>query len=201
MAIEGVSAYLNSIYTTHRVVSAKHTTTFGGEISGGRTIEDVVTLSPAAQEVLKNQSEKVPLDTEGNPILNEAKPATSNNSNIVAANLEGRDLTGTDLTGAALNYANLKDANLDNTVLNGASLAKADVTGATFINADLRGANLSGVTGLTAEQLASARVDISTVLPIAVVRVQETYDEPGKRGLLYAKLNGFDGNSPYADDY
>ncbi|MHA1598220.1 MAG: pentapeptide repeat-containing protein [Alphaproteobacteria bacterium] len=199
MAIEGVSAYLNSIYTTHRTVSTTHKTTFGGEIKGGGTVEDVVTLSAAAQEVLKIQSEKVPLDSDGNPILDDNK--TTSGGNIIAANLEGRNLAGTDLTGAALNFSNLKDANLNNTVLKDASLAKADVTGATFIGADLRGANLSGVTGLTAEQLAGARIDINTVLPIAIVTTEETYTNPGNRGLLYAKLNGFDGNSPYSDDY
>lgn len=195
MAIEGVSAYLNSIYTSHRTVSAEYKTTFGGEITGGGTVEDVVTLSAAAQEVLDSESKKVPLDGVGNPILEDTK--TTGKSNIVAANLEGRDLTGVDLTGVTLNYANLKDANFNNTVLKGASLAKADVTGASFIGADLRGANLSGVTGLTAEQLATARIDIATVLPIATVRTEETYTEPGRRGLLWAKLKGSDGNSPY----
>ncbi len=44
-------------------------------------------------------------------------------------------------------------------------LAQTDVTGALFEGADLRGVDLSGVIGLTAEQLQSAIIDNTTVLP------------------------------------
>jgi len=179
------TAYLNSIYASHHTISAEYTTTFGGQLAGGGTVEDVVTLSPAAQEVLKYQAQTEKLDSTGNPIITDE----ASTGNIVAADLEGRDLSGTDLTGATLNYANLKNANLNNAVLRGATFGNADVTGATFHGADLRGANFGGVTGLTYGQLAGARTDINTVLPIAVVRVPENLNTAGLHALQWATFS------------
>jgi|GEM_PF-3958256 len=180
--IEGVNAYLGSIYTSRTKISSDYQTTFGGELTTGGTVEDVVTLSAAAQEVLKSQADSIPLNATENPIR-----SGTTSTNTIAAELEGRNLAGTDLTGIALNFANLKDANFNNTVLREASLAYADATGATFHGADLRGANFSNVSGLTADALAGARVNISTVLPIAVVQDRESIAEAGEAGLLWAR--------------
>ena len=43
--------------------------------------------------------------------------------------------------------------------------ASTDVRGAIFEQADLRGADLSGVVGLTADQISRAIVDDATILP------------------------------------
>ncbi len=42
---------------------------------------------------------------------------------------------------------------------------QTDVTGAVFDGADLRGADLSGVVGLSVEQLQMAIIDETTILP------------------------------------
>jgi uncharacterized protein YjbI with pentapeptide repeats len=62
-----------------------------------------------------------------------------------ATNLEGADFSGADCTGADFRGANFKD-----TILNGTVLKQAD---------------LSGATNLSMEQLASAIIDATTILP------------------------------------
>lgn len=96
------------------------------------------------------------------------------------ADLEGADLHRADLTraklhGAELRWADLHEADLHAADLHGADLKeadlhRADLRGAILYEADLsaadlRGANLSGVKGLTAEQLQASNLDAKTRLP------------------------------------
>lgn len=69
-------------------------------------------------------------------------------SSLREVNLSGADLTGADLSGADLQGANLRLTKLD--------------------RADLRGADLTDAVGLTREQLASAKLDHTTLLPARV---------------------------------
>lgn len=75
------------------------------------------------------------------------------------------DFTRASLAGANLIDANLRQADLDDADLSGANLMRADLTGAYMAAADLSGANLRGVRGITAEQLAGARISAATILP------------------------------------
>lgn len=72
-------------------------------------------------------------------------------ANAVGAFLVNADLRATNLVGADLRYADLRGARLQ---------------GANLFMANLKGANLRNATGLTQEQLQTALVDQTTVLPI-----------------------------------
>jgi hypothetical protein len=83
---------------------------------------------------------------------------------IKGANLLGRNLRYANAAGAFLANADLRQADLS-----GADMRQADLRGARFDGAELRetnlqGADLSFATGLTREQLTSARLDDSTRL-------------------------------------
>lgn len=107
---------------------------------------------------------------------------------LVGVDLRDADLTGADLTGATLMGANLgpqypeiiylmggnrppirqranRGANLTAANLFMANLAGADLSGSILKGANLRGANLSKVKNLTREQVESAIIDDSTILP------------------------------------
>lgn len=109
---------------------------------------------------------------------------------LSAANLEQADLSQADLTGAMLTGANLRGArlvfsrldqarltgaDLSGAILQGTQLKGADLRGARLAGADLRdawlertqlqGVDLSTAQGLTADQLALAKLDERTVLP------------------------------------
>ncbi|MBC6439282.1 MAG: pentapeptide repeat-containing protein [Rhodospirillales bacterium] len=73
------------------------------------------------------------------------------------ANLSGANLTDANLSGADLLGANLTDADLSGANLYGANLYGANLSGPHLGGADLTKATLSGVTGLTKEELRSAR--------------------------------------------
>ena len=77
----------------------------------------------------------------------------------------GANLGGTNLTGAYLVRANLGGANLGGVNLTGANLGGADLGGANLSGANLLEADLSGVIGLTPDQIRCARIDPSTKLP------------------------------------
>jgi hypothetical protein len=84
---------------------------------------------------------------------------------VKGANLMERNLQYARAAGAFLARADLRRADLS-----GADLRQADLRGARFDGAELFGANLQGAdlsfaTGLTREQLASARWDTTTRLP------------------------------------
>ena len=89
-------------------------------------------------------------------------------------NLTSADLSNTNLSRANLSQASLKNAKLTSAHLGGANLEGADLRGANLSRAileatNLKGANLCGtdLTGaaVTAEQIASARTNWSTVHP------------------------------------
>jgi len=101
-------------------------------------------------------------------------------ANLKGTNLPGADLTGADLAGATLKGANLaganlKGTNLTGTDLSGTNLAGANLTGTHLTGADLTGANLgaadlrqtslTGVKGLTCDQVHAAKRDRPTKLP------------------------------------
>ncbi|HEX8053022.1 MAG TPA: pentapeptide repeat-containing protein [Thermoleophilaceae bacterium] len=98
--------------------------------------------------------------------------ATLASSVLSRAEFAHADLSRSDLQGAKARKTNFARARLA-----GANLTRADVRGASFLGASLRGANLSGTTlkradlrgadlrnaaGLTAEQVAVARCDMTT---------------------------------------
>lgn len=71
-------------------------------------------------------------------------------------------LTKANLQGAYLHHANLKNANLCEAVLSGADLKEAD----------LEGANLTGVIGITAEQLSRVKSLKAAILPTEFTYLQ-----------------------------
>jgi uncharacterized protein YjbI with pentapeptide repeats len=76
-------------------------------------------------------------------------------ASLTIANLKGAKLYRADLTRANLQGANFMEANLQ----------EVDLMGANLQQTKLRGADLTGVTNLTREQIESADVDSTTVLP------------------------------------
>ncbi|MCW9035959.1 MAG: pentapeptide repeat-containing protein [Rhodospirillales bacterium] len=164
--IEGISAYqvwvdANSLRVSPNQPSGSLATSQSS--NNPRVIEDVITLSKDAQQYLEVQSRSNDIATGS-----EQAALLSARGNLIGSGLSGQNLSGTNLTDIYLFKADLSNAVFDQAILNGAWLAEANLTGASFIGADLRGANLSGATGLSAEQLAYARVDGNTVLPIGV---------------------------------
>jgi uncharacterized protein YjbI with pentapeptide repeats len=105
----------------------------------------------------------------------ELRQANLQGADLTGAFLYGADLTGANLQGACLAGADLRNSNLtgaDFTGANvrGASLANSNVRGANFTDADLYNASLGRIdltitTGLSMDMLATARGDLSTVLP------------------------------------
>lgn len=77
----------------------------------------------------------------------------------------GADLVGAHLAGAGLAGANLRGAYLIGADLRRTDLRWADLVGADLRDADLRGADLSTALYLTQAQVASARGDVTTLLP------------------------------------
>lgn len=89
---------------------------------------------------------------------------------LTAADLRRADLRGAEFHRSILNYADLRmailvDARLAGVPLVGADLRDASLTGADLRDADLGGADLTGAIGVTAGQLAAARLDAETRLP------------------------------------
>ncbi|MGW0660534.1 pentapeptide repeat-containing protein [Streptodolium elevatio] len=85
-------------------------------------------------------------------------------------NRRGADLMGAKLRGADLRGASLRGAYLVGADLRGADLRLADVLGADFRDADVSGADLTGAVFLTQPQVAAARGDARTRLPVRVGR-------------------------------
>lgn len=94
---------------------------------------------------------------------------------MARADLTAADLSGADLSKAEFERAVFRDAGLERARLTFADLARADLTGARLAGADLTGAytlltriegtDLSGVTGLTQQQIEIACGDVETRLP------------------------------------
>ncbi len=96
-------------------------------------------------------------------------------SSLKFSSLRHADLLGADLDSANLRFAYLEnamlfgvslvDANLSYTRLEGASLTLADMASTNIEFARLEGVELESATGLTINQIASAIVDSTTILP------------------------------------
>ena len=80
--------------------------------------------------------------------------------NLIGADLKKVNLVGEDLSGALLIASDLRGVNLSGT----------DLIGVDLRDADLRGANLRESIFITQAQINSAKGDISTVLPVSIVR-------------------------------
>jgi uncharacterized protein YjbI with pentapeptide repeats len=95
------------------------------------------------------------------------------------ASLTDINASGADLNAACLVNANLRDArlydvrfgsaSLDRADFKGAHLGGADFSGTSLHEADLRSVDLAETRGLTCEQVASAVIDETTVLPPSLV--------------------------------
>ena len=86
--------------------------------------------------------------------------ANAQECNFYGAHLEKAHLYDTDLANAILMNAHLNGASLHAAKLQGARLENANLEGASLVKA-----NLSGVIGLTQEQIDSAIIDETTILP------------------------------------
>ncbi|MEE2753451.1 MAG: pentapeptide repeat-containing protein [Candidatus Latescibacterota bacterium] len=89
---------------------------------------------------------------------------------LSGANLQDRDFSGIDFLKVNLSGANLKrvrfhKANLRYTDFSGCDLSGADFENADIMLADLTGAKMSGVVGLSREQIEDTLTDTSTILP------------------------------------
>lgn len=91
---------------------------------------------------------------------NSSNLKTKNKFSLMGADLRKKDLRGEDLSGAFLIAANLS----------GVDLSFTDLIGADLRDADIKGANLSNSIYITQAQINSAKGDISTRLPKALIR-------------------------------
>jgi uncharacterized protein YjbI with pentapeptide repeats len=78
---------------------------------------------------------------------------------------KGLDLKGVNFSQKELTYADLSEANLSNVNFMGANLNYANLKNANLSNANLKGVNLHLTTNITCEQIKSAVIDESTLLP------------------------------------
>jgi Pentapeptide repeats (8 copies) len=96
-------------------------------------------------------------------------------ADLRGADLRGADLRGADLRGADVRGADLRGADVRGACLIGVDLRRADLRGADLIGvdlraADVRGAQLAGCLFVTQPQLAAARGDGATTVPVALSR-------------------------------
>src|SRR4051812_5851880 len=91
------------------------------------------------------------------------------------------DLSGARVRRTNLSHTNLTRANLSHADLTGANLSGANLAGAILQGTILRGADLSGAVNLTKEQLASAVMDDTTVLPTYLQDLQLPIRSPEKK--------------------
>jgi uncharacterized protein YjbI with pentapeptide repeats len=171
-SFDGINAYANFVAGTYLTVSEGQPVTSWerrvGATGAKRVVEDEITLSGTAQAFLDHRARTgnpAFTDREGAPAL---VPGSVDPANLVGVDLSGKDFSGTDLTRAFLYRTNLVGVDFSKATLKDAWIAESDVRGAIFDGADLRGANLSKARNLTREQLATALVDLRTVLPFAV---------------------------------
>ncbi|GAB2511138.1 pentapeptide repeat-containing protein [Nocardia heshunensis] len=87
------------------------------------------------------------------------------NANLDHANLTSANLTGASLHGAQLTSAKLVEATLTACDLTGTTVDDAALAGADLTAADLRGVDLRRSSGLTVDQIATAKTDSSTLSP------------------------------------
>jgi uncharacterized protein YjbI with pentapeptide repeats len=89
---------------------------------------------------------------------------------IGGKDLAGRDLVGRGFRDESLRGADLRGSLLIGADLRGADLRTADLLGADLRGADLRGADLTDALFVTGPQLAAARGDATTRIPVVVAR-------------------------------
>ena len=133
---------------------------------------------------ISSDSEEIVKDLQGNTKMTQipergaesrVEVSTSLTPMPIAGRRDLEHVKGANLLEGNLRYANaarafLARADLRRADLSGADLRQADLRGARFDGAELFGSNLQGAdlsfaTGLTREQLASARLDTTTRLP------------------------------------
>lgn len=121
---------------------------------------DMVQHRMAVNSLLKETSQMVRKKAGGsnNSTLGRKK-AFGGGLNLMGADLRKKDLRGQDLSGAFLIAANLRATDLTG----------ADLIGADLRDADLRGANLTNCIFLTQGQINSAKGDLTTKLPEALL--------------------------------
>ncbi len=88
------------------------------------------------------------------------KPRHLNPDVLPPLDIRGAFVRRTDLSGASLRKANLSGADATNAIFVGADFEDADLTDTILIGADL-----SGAKNLTLDQLKSAILDRTTILP------------------------------------
>ncbi len=96
--------------------------------------------------------------------------ALLNGADLRGARFDSAGLAGAVLKGAMLEKASLKGADLAGAVFTGAMLTGTDFEGALMQHARLMGTDLSAALHLTSQQIASAIMDETTVLPPGVSR-------------------------------
>ncbi len=97
-------------------------------------------------------------------------------ADLNTGDLANAQLSESDLRNANLIDANLKNANLSRSDLRGAVLRRSDMEGAITFQASLSGAYLTGVKGLTAEQVVAAFPSDTTELPDDLAANQEVQE-------------------------
>lgn len=177
--IDGLSAFQAAYGPTYLKVADDQPAKTASQSTGAsvREVEDKVKLSEAALALLKQQASAQPLDDRSlliknadvNPLVDKHNKPFLPQGNLIDASLAEKKFRAANLTGLIFNEANLRGADFSYSVLRKTSFANADLTGANFTGADLRGANLAGVKGLTSEQLAGARLDSHTIMPLGLL--------------------------------
>lgn len=122
---------------------------------------DVEAHRTSVNKLLKNTSELVRAKAHsGRNTQSRKRNPNSGRSDYFGSDLRKTNLKGADLRGACLIAANLR----------GVDLSDADLIGADLRDADLCGANLANSIFLTQGQLNTAKGDLDTKLPAALVR-------------------------------
>lgn len=132
-----------------------------------RGLQPPADIEAAALVIGRRNSEGEP--TSGAPCSRLSNADSVCKLSLVRVDLSGIDLNGADfsqmdLRGAVFNYSNiphgsLRNSDMQSTDLRGANLRQADVTDASMLNTYLDGANMSGVKGLTCNQLSNSHGD------------------------------------------
>ncbi len=96
--------------------------------------------------------------------------ATLDDADLRYARLDNAELNGVGLRRARLDSASLQGSRLNGATFAGASLVGTDFSGARLDDANLMGTDLSAARNLTDAQLAVARTDSTTILPLGRAR-------------------------------
>ncbi|GAA1369274.1 pentapeptide repeat-containing protein [Streptomyces beijiangensis] len=107
--------------------------------------------------------------------------------NLTGGDWSGANFRGADLAGAWFLGANLGGARLQHAILKDAWLTLTVCTEAIFDDADLAGATLTGATGVEEEQLLTAWIGPTTVLPSEFARLQTIGERIGQYGQRHTR--------------